>query len=55
LNSGINRKNIRFNAIQFHLWHTENIRSSLDKNDAILQDTINNHTQWCNNGIDSYL
>ena len=55
LNSGINRKNVRFNAIQFHLWHNENIRSSLEKNDVILQEAINNHTQWCNNGIDSYL
>ncbi len=55
LNSGINRKNVRFNAIQFHLWHNENIRDSLEKNDAILQEAINNHTQWCNNGIDSYL
>ena len=55
LNSGINRKNIRFNAIQFHLWHNENIRSSLEKNDVILQEAINNHNQWCNNGIDSYL
>lgn len=55
LNSGINRKNVRFNAIQFHLWHNVNIRDYLEKNNAILQDTINNHTQWCNNGIDSYL
>ena len=55
LNSGINRKNIRFNAIQFHLWHIENKRDSLEKNDAILQDTINTHIQWCSNGIDSYL
>ena len=55
LNSGINRKNVRFNAIQFHLWHNENVKDSLEKNDAILQDTINNHTQWCSNGIDSYL
>ena len=55
LNSGINRKNVRFNAIQFHLWHNEIIRDSLKKNNEILQDTINNHSQWCNNGIDSYL
>lgn len=55
LNSGINRKNVRFNAIQFHLWHNENIRDYLEKNNAILQNTINNHTQWCNNGFDSYL
>ena len=26
-----------------------------DLSDAILQEAINNHTQWCNNGIDSYL
>ena len=55
LNSGINRKNVRFNAIQFHLWHNENIRDSLEKNDAILQEAIENRTKWCNNGIDSYL
>jgi glycosyltransferase involved in cell wall biosynthesis len=55
LNSGINRKNVRFNAIQFHLWHNEINRDSLKKNNEILQDTINNHSQWCNNGIDSYL
>ena len=55
LNSGINRKNVRFNAIQFHLWHNENIRDYLEKNDAILQEAIENRTKWCNNGIDSYI
>jgi glycosyltransferase involved in cell wall biosynthesis len=55
LYSGINRKNVRFNMIQFHLWHNENKRDYLEKNNAILQDTIDNHTQWCNNGIDRYL
>ena len=53
LNSGIKRKNIRFNAIQFHLWHNENNRMLLDRNDLILQNAINNHSKWCNNGIDS--
>ena len=55
LNSGINRKNVRFNAIQFHLWHAENIRVSLRKNDVILNSSINNNSKWCNNGIDKYL
>ena len=36
LNSGINRKNTLFNAIQFHLWHHESSRISLSKNDSIL-------------------
>jgi glycosyltransferase involved in cell wall biosynthesis len=55
LNSGINRKNVRFNAIQFHLWHNEYKRDSLEKNDAILQEAIENQTKWCYNGIDSFL
>ena len=55
LNSGINRKNVRFNAIQFHLWHNKDKSDLLEKNNAILKDTINCHVNWCDNGIDSYL
>jgi glycosyltransferase involved in cell wall biosynthesis len=53
INSGINRKNIRFNAIQFHLWHNENPRASLESNDAILNNAINRKLTWCENGIRS--
>lgn len=55
LNSGISRKNLRFNALQFHLWHNENTRSSLHQNDMLLQSAIDNNTRWCDNGIDRYL
>lgn len=55
LNSGINRKNIRFNAIQFHLWHNENTRTSLQQNNMLLQNAIDNNAKWCSNGIDRYL
>tara|TARA_B110000967_G_C18880609_1_gene560849 strand:+ start:1191 stop:1988 length:798 start_codon:yes stop_codon:yes gene_type:complete len=51
INSGIKRKNIRFNAIQFHLWHNENSRVLLKTNDIILSETINNCVKWCRNGI----
>jgi hypothetical protein len=53
INSGIKRKNVRFNAIQFHLWHNENSRILLEKNNAMLEDAINNRIQWCENGINS--
>ena len=53
INSGIKRKNVRFNAIQFHLWHNENSRVLLEKNNAMLEDAINNRIQWCENGINS--
>ena len=55
LNSGINRKNVRFNIIQFHLWHKETARDSIGKNDATLHSSIDNHVNWCDNGISKYL
>ena len=55
LNSGINRKNVRFNMIQFHLWHKEATKDSLVQNDAILNSAIDKHVNWCDNGISKYL
>ena len=53
INIGIKRKNIRFNAIQYHLWHNENSRKQLKLNDAILEKTISDSIKWCKNGINS--
>ena len=53
INRGVKRKNVRFKAIQFHLWHNENTKVSLDSNNLILQNTIKNHSQWCEIGINS--
>ena len=55
LNNGVKRKNIRFNAIQFHLWHNENSKNSLKRNDAMLNDSIVNGIYWCKNGINMML
>ena len=55
MNSGIKRKTLRFNAIQFHLWHKENSRNSLNQNDEIMQKTINEKLSWCDNGINIFL
>jgi glycosyltransferase involved in cell wall biosynthesis len=53
MNSGIKRKSVRFNAIQFHLWHNENSRISIKKNDSMLDEAINNRIKWCENGVNS--
>jgi len=53
MNSGVKRKNVRFNAIQFHLWHNEHSRMSFNKNDQILKDAINNCIKWSENGMNS--
>ena len=55
INIGIKRRTLKFNAIQYHLWHKENNRNSLASNDEILQKTIDKKLTWCNNGIDRFL
>jgi glycosyltransferase involved in cell wall biosynthesis len=51
MNNNIKRKNLRFNAIQFHLWHNENSRQLLKKNEILLQNSITKRLTWCENGI----
>jgi glycosyltransferase involved in cell wall biosynthesis len=53
IKSGIKRKNVRFNAIQFHLWHNESSRVSLKINNDMLQNAINSPECWCENGINA--
>ena len=55
LNNGIKRKNLRFNGIQFHLWHPENNRKSLIKNELILKSSLEAESKWCENGVNKFL
>ena len=55
LNAGLNRKNVRFNAIQYHLWHKESNRKSLDLNNQLLQNSIENKLKVCKKGIKNYI
>ena len=52
-NIGIQRKNMRFRGIQFHLWHEENTNVALSKNNLTLRNSIKNEIKWCENGINS--
>jgi glycosyltransferase involved in cell wall biosynthesis len=55
MNKGINRKTLRFNAIQYHLWHPESSREAILKNELLLKDTIDNNLDWCIDGINKFL
>ncbi len=55
LNIGIERQNVRFKAIGYHLHHEMNTRDRLSVNDAILQETIARKRVWCDRGISQYL
>lgn len=55
LSSNIQRQNIKFNCIAYHIWHDENIKTNLPQNDKILQNTIGKKLSFCKNGINKYL
>ncbi len=48
---GLVRKNHPFRALCFHLWHEENDRSGLEKNEKILGDVLARPEYRCKNGI----
>ena len=50
-NSGIKRKNLKFAAIQYHLWHGLENNKSLRRNDLILERTINQKLIRCESGL----
>ncbi|NTV02697.1 MAG: glycosyltransferase [Chlorobiaceae bacterium] len=55
INSGVLRRNVRFSAIAFHLWHEENPRSSLPENDRRLFEAMSGRVTFCRNGIGQHL
>ncbi len=55
INYGLKRRNIKFNALAYHLFHPMNDRSHLEKNDRLLRDTIEKKRRWCKKGISQYL
>jgi glycosyltransferase involved in cell wall biosynthesis len=54
-NSGIQRKNLKFGGVAYHLHHNENARTSLPANDRILEQAVAQHSAFCQNGINKHL
>ncbi len=55
LNNGLIRRNIKFNALAYHLYHTMSDRSHLEANDRLLEETVARKRTWCEKGISQYL
>jgi len=55
MNSGIRRRNLKFNALAFHLYHPINDRAHLEENDRILERTIREKLTWCDKGLSAHL
>lgn len=48
---GLKRKENIFRAICFHLWHHENRRDCLEKNDLMLKQTAGSDAYFCTSGL----
>ena len=55
LNSGGVRYDLKFNAIAYHIFHEENERRYLKKNEDRLKKTVNKKIKVCENGINKFL
>ena len=53
--AGVARLHLKFAAIGFHLWHRDEPRVSLPRNDRILADTLASRRVRCASGIDRHL
>lgn len=51
MNAGVKRKDMRFKAIAYHLYHPVNVRKSLPQNDTLLSSAIEEHAVWCEKGL----
>ena len=50
-NNGVLRKNVKFSALTYHLYHKEKSSSNISINDSYLLQTINSKKSWCDNGL----
>ena len=49
--AGITRRNLKHQALVFHLYHPENSRKSLPRNDLLLQEAIESKMVRCEKGL----
>jgi len=51
LNNGVKRQNLKLGGVGYHIWHPENSQQLLEKNQAILDDALQENKKWCSNGL----
>ncbi|MBO9199936.1 MULTISPECIES: glycosyltransferase family 2 protein [Niastella] len=54
-NKGIQRVYFKLQGIVYHLYHKEYDRTSVLKNDEVVQQAIENKSTWCEKGVAQYL
>jgi len=55
MNTGIKARRLRYKGIVYHIWHKENSKNNLEKNDQMQRLAIQEKKVWCKKGISQYL
>lgn len=55
INAGLKRCNLKFGALQYHLFHPENSKDRELINENLVSETKEKKLIWCKNGINKYL
>ena len=53
--NGMQRHNLKFAGIAYHLWHHEAERDALPHNDALLKATLEERKTYCHSGVSVFL
>lgn len=53
-NNGMKRKNLKFCAVAYHLYHNENDRATLPENDRRLLQSVEKKTVRCEEGVETF-
>lgn len=55
INAGIEKRSLKFSAIQYHLFHNEVSKTSADFNRQLLKRTSLDGNSWTKNGISKHI
>ena len=55
IHSGVVRRNLKFSAVCYHLWHTQASFDAVDRNHEVLLRTVRERRTRCDRGVDQYL
>ena len=55
VNNGIKKRTLKFGAIVYHIYHPENKKTTLNKNDGLLDAAIKTESTVCLKGLNQYL
>jgi glycosyltransferase involved in cell wall biosynthesis len=55
VHAGLQRRNLKFAAVAYHLWHRQANFDSVDRNHQRFERTIRERLTWAERGLDQYL